>query len=211
MAILLLVLIHHRSRISQEHFENGIPQFAVTSFKLPLPLHTIALPRTDDDPRTINELEYLSELTLHATPEQKRDAKKYERAVFRYFVKFATKHGLEFNQDELLTLAKDTQALSFALKKYFGRTRPMILGTQKKIPIRGLPSYWQSSSYPSYPTLLAKVLANELSRKNPDYRSILSNLAKKVELSRLYGGYNYPTDNRVALEIASILRESRTN
>ena len=65
----------------------------------------------------------------------------------------------------------------------------------------------ESSSYPCEHTLVSRVLADQLIHNNPKHKGKIDSIAKKIELSRYYGGTNFPSDTVGANKIAKIIKQ----
>lgn len=180
----------------------------VKLFPLPLPLHDMKLPTKNNDIETLKELHMVMETSKNISTKQKQSVIKYENDTLEAFTNYCKNHKLIFSEIYLKQMADDIKFLCYQLKLIYNRPRPYQLGFYVNIPIIPLPiinSY--TPSYPSYSTLLSKILAYCISYNNPNEDKNLHNMAKEVELSRLLGGYNYPSDNSTSLFIADILKK----
>jgi hypothetical protein len=186
----------------------------ITSFPLPIPLETkMEPPPKNSDPEVKKELEFLRDLTLNRNSRsdteenpvsRRKFAKRVEdEGVFKLFYNFAGNNGLVYDQKHLKKLAYDLETYCLRVQRIYKRPRPSQLAFVYQIPINVLNGS-NSPSYPACPTFVAKVLAHVLEYNNPKHKARLHELAKKVELSRLYGGYNFPSDNLAALKMASL-------
>ncbi len=185
-----------------------VKKHKIESFPLPLPLQSIKPPDLNMSEKTSKELDFLIEMTKKASDKQKEVIKKYEENVLGEFIKYCKTNKLFYDQKYLEQIRKDIRAFCYQLKIIYNRPRPYQLGFyMNKLIIPQPPKYSFTPSYPSYRTLLAKTLANVLSYNNPKHASDLHTIAKEVELSRLSGGYNYPSDNTVSLKIAALLKK----
>lgn len=176
----------------------------IKSFPLPLPLEFIKPPTANTSPDTTKELEYLSKLPRK--PELSKLVLKTERTgVLPMFIHYAGENRLIYDEAHLKQVATDAETIAYLIKSYYNRPRPSQLG-----PVVGhsiLPVHVsRSSSYPCEYTLIARVLADQLSYNNPEHSKELTDLAKKIEISRLYGGMNFPSDTEMALKIANVIK-----
>ncbi len=179
----------------------------IKAFPLPLPLQNIKNPTTNLSKETLKEIDFLVEISDKITEKQKQSIEKYEKDTFNEFIKYCKINKLYYDFEYLQGIRDDIKALVYQLKEIYNRPRPYQLGfyLEKKIYCRQSNSF--TPSYPSYRTLLSKTLANIISYNNPKFANNLHTLAKEVELSRLLGGYNYPSDNAVSLDISNILKD----
>lgn len=178
------------------------------TFKSPLPLKSIKQPDDNTSDKVIAELHYLSKLTSEKTSDEKRRmAKKFSRpgAVKNYFIKFAGEKGLAYDNKYINRVSKDIDTLTAGLQIYYNRPRPSQLGFLHQINIDTVGAV-STPSYPSGPSLKAHVLAYVMAYNNPTYKKQLEALAKKIELSQLYGGLNFPSDNITAIKVANIVK-----
>ena len=180
----------------------------IKSFPLPLPLQEILPPPLNLSQQTIKELDLLIETTKNVTDKQYLNIESYEKDVLLEFINYCKNNKLFYDQKYLEQVRNDVRALCLQLKLIYNRPRPYQLGyyiRKNIIPRTIITSI--NPSYPSYKTLLAKTLANVLSYNNPKQSTDLHTIAKEVELSRLLGGFNYPSDNSSSLQIAAIIKK----
>lgn len=176
----------------------------IKSFALPLPLGTLPEPKPLS--KLDKELRYLSKLTLtEVTQQQKKDSLGYSDRVLSHFIKFAGKHGLIYSDSHLKQVSDDLDSFGIRMKYMYSRPRPKQHSFLTGIPIETM-GHVKTPSYPSLHTLKARVFADQLTYNNPKFKDKLDALATKIELSRLFGGYNYPSDNKAALVIAKALK-----
>jgi hypothetical protein len=172
----------------------------IKSFPLPLPLYSLKSPSENLSPETVKELDFVVE-TAKTAPKEK------EIEILEEYITFCDQNHLLYNRKYLEQVKNDIKAFSYQLKKIYGRPRPYQLAFYLSKPLAPPPILSTTPSYPSYSTLLAKTLANVVSYNNPNYSSDLHAIAKEVELSRLFRGVNYPSDNRASLDIALIIKK----
>ena len=176
-------------------------------FHLPLPLQTFSEPPRNSSDSTEKELKYIFKLTRKRNNEHSKLALDIEKnGTLQHFIKFAGINGLMYDKTHLTKVTKDVNTLAYLLKSYYNRPRPYQLGFLLKYNINPI-SIAKTSSYPCERTLLAKILAYQLSYNNQNYKEQLHAMAKQVELSRYYAGLNYPSDIIASLKIADVLRD----
>lgn len=181
----------------------------ISSFPLPVPLETIEQPPKNSDPEVKKEIKFLHKLTVkERTKDQQSFARSINQkdAVVNLFINYCGKNGLIYDEKHLRSLSYDLETYCIRVKNLYRRPRPQQLAAIFQIPIDVL-GLSKSSSYPACPTFVSKVLAHVISYNNPSKAEVLHGLAKKIELSRLYGGYNYPSDNLVSLKMADVFHK----
>ncbi len=186
-----------------------IRQHQIWLFKLPLPLREVKAPMQNSDPDVLRELTLVREMSQGLTQVQKDSIRRFQTSVVDEFISYCQTQKLLFDREYLQQVSNDVRCLCYQIKAYFNRPRPYQLAYYLKQNLLPMPATGSDSpSYPSFRTLEAKTLANVISYNNPSFANQLHALAKQVELSRLMGGYNYPSDNRASLEIALILKKA---
>jgi hypothetical protein len=181
----------------------------IATFQLPLPLKSISAPQKNSSAVVRKELNYLSKLILGTKTNDDRRMLCLEieqKGVLSYFINYAGTNGLIYDEIHLKKVNKDVETLAYLLKSYYNRPRPYQLGFVLGININPVITA-SSSSYPCEQTMISKMLAYQLSYINPSYKEQLHGLAKKIELSRYYGGMNFPSDTVAALKVCDILRD----
>ena len=182
-----------------------ISKRATTEFSLRLPL-TVDEPPKNTSVTTMKELYYLKKLTNKLSNDKIAKAKLFRRNrnTLIEFLKYAGENGLLHSPKHLKSAYRDTLTLCTNLKLLYKRARPSKLACINNIRLHTICNP-NTPSYPCFPTMVSKVLAELLIHNNPDHKDNLDKLAKIVELSRLYGGLNYPSDNEAALSVAKTI------
>lgn len=182
----------------------------IWAFQLPLPLENFKPPAKNTSNIVKKEIDYLVKLGQSDTPttparKLAEDIETDSQKVYKMYLKYAGENGLMYHEDHLKSVAKDTETLAYLVKSYYNRPRPYqlayVLG-KNIIPVKMA----KTSSYPCEHTLTAKVLAYQLSYNNPKHKDNLHAIAKKIELSRYYGGLNFPSDTVASIKLAEILK-----
>ena len=185
-----------------------VKNHSIQSFPLPLPLNEMNQPPENLSQQTIKELDFLLNLSQNANDQQKKSADNYEKNIFDEFITYCHTNKLFYERSYLEQIQNDIKSFCLQLKSLYNRPRPYQLGFYIRKNILPRPIvHSMTPSYPSYSTLLSKTLANVLSYNNPNHSENLHIIAKEVELSRLIGGYNYPSDNQASLQIAAIIKK----
>ena len=177
----------------------------ITMFQTPLPLKSVQAPAKNGSKKTLDELKYLQKLALKSTDEKREQARAFEQmSLVDHFIKYAGENGLMYDEQHLRDVAKDVETFGLLMKTYYNRPRPYQIGMLANMPINPV-TMARSSSFPCEKTMIANVLANQLIHNNPSKKDVLQGMAKEVELSRYYGGLNYPSDTIEAIRIADII------
>jgi hypothetical protein len=181
----------------------------VREFELPLPLESIPAPPRNSSKATKKELKYLVGLTKQKKAlEQRKLCLEIEReGALNHFINYAGSNGLVYDNDHLTKVAQDVETLAHLMKSHYNRPRPyqlsfLVAGSDIE-PV----AVAQSSSYPCEHAMISKVIADQLTHNNPEHKEAIHGVAKKIELSRYYGGMNFPSDTVVALQVADILKD----
>lgn len=194
---------------SDEESHPEIKNRPITMFAMPLPLETVGGPKKNTAPVVKKELAYLAKLTSQVKPDDERRklcSTVEQKGALKIFKKYAGANGLIYDDKHLNKVAEDVETLAHLLKSYYNRPRPYQLGFLLGKNITPVATV-TTSSYPCEHTMISKVLADQLSHNNPDFRDKLDNLAKRIELSRYYGGVNFPSDTVAALKVCDILKD----
>lgn len=174
----------------------------ITKYKLPLPLSNVSVP--DNRPVEIEtELRFLSKIK----PDSKVAPKYEQDGVLPTFIKYAGEQSLIYDEQHLIDVARDTETIVMRMQNLYARPRPYLVAPWYKIKLQHQPIWNNGPCYPCLPVLQARMLAFVLSYNNPTHQPALFRLVKQIELSRLAGGYNYPSDIKASVEIANILKK----
>jgi hypothetical protein len=181
----------------------------VYTFPLPLPLESVGAPKKNTSKVVLKELTYLAKLTAQTkqTDERRKLCQSVEqKGSLPIFLKYAGSNGLVYDKDHLVKVTKDVETLAYLLKSYYNRPRPYQLGFLLGKNISPAITA-DSSSYPCEHTMISKMLAYQLSKNNHEFKEQLHSIAKRIELSRYYGGVNFPSDTVASLKVCDILRD----
>ena len=172
----------------------------IISFMLPLPLNTLSLPPQNSSEETKKELDYLSKL-------KPLTSKNFNANVYQTYLTFAGENGLVYDEKHLKKLSNDIDTFVINMKYIYNRPRPHQLAFIYQMNMNSKPDINVSTpSYPALSTLKSRLLSDVLIYNNPNYKKKLNAMAKQIEISRLFNGHNYPSDNEAALKIANILK-----
>jgi len=126
--------------------------------------------------------------------------------IFPHFEKYFKEKGLEFPEEELKDIVKDTSPIILKLKYHYNRPRPQQLANAKKLKFHQEPL--ASSKTPAYPSghatqgrLIAKILAD----KFPKHKSEINKLGNEIGTGRLVAKVHYPSDDLFGKELGDAL------
>jgi len=181
----------------------------IWSFQLPLPLEDFKGPGKNSSKTVKKELDYLYQLSKKDNASARQLAIDIEvkgHSVLSHFEKYAGENGLLYDRDHIKRVAQDAVTLSYLVKSYYNRARPYQVAYMYNIPLLPV-KMARVSSYPCAKTLTAKILAYQLSYNNPKHKDNLHGIAKRIELSRYYGGLNFPSDTVASIKLAALLKD----
>jgi len=125
----------------------------------------------------------------------------YDVSFERVMAQVIIEQGLDENSVGVIdALLDESIPFLYKLKYHFQRPRPYQLAHYYKLnlfPFKSNSS--QSPSFPSGHTLQAALICYVLGNHYPDKYDYFDRLAKDIELSRLYMGLHYPSDNDFSL------------
>lgn len=110
-----------------------------------------------------------------------------DQSVVNIFVKY-----VDMDKNELFKIEQEITIFILALKYLFNRARPKQINKNLKV--------YQSNSantpaFPSGHSMQAFYLANKLSKKYPEKKTILYEIAEKCGYARIYAGLHFPSDH----------------
>ena len=187
---------NHLSAMEEEH---GLIDADPGLLRIPLP------PANASD-ESFSEIRVLRKALDDLDEKQLEFIDMADRNPTEIFSEFARQNDLYFDEDFAKDLYSQLRSFVLKLKYRFNRPRPAQLA--KKIGIE-FPSFsLDSASTPSYPSghaIQAHVLANVMSRLNPDYSLSLEKIADRISLTRMQTGVHYPSDIIMGKEIANMI------
>lgn len=194
---------------SEKELYPEIKNRPIWSFQLPLPLEDFKPPNKNSSKTVKKELDYLYHLSKQDNASARQLAMDIEvkgRSVLSYFEKYAGENSLMYDRDHIKRVAQDSVTLAYLVKSYYNRLRPYQIAYLYNMPLLPV-KMARVSSYPCEKTLTAKLLAYQLSYNNPQHSKNLHSLAKRIELSRYYGGLNFPSDTVASIKLAELLKD----
>lgn len=125
----------------------------------------------------------------------------YDFSLERVLAQVIVEQDLGDNGVQIIdSLLDESLPFLYKLKYYFQRPRPYQLAAYYKLNLFPFKSNSaQSPSFPSGHTFQASLICYVLGNHYPDKYDYFERLAKDIELSRLYMGIHYPSDNDFAL------------
>ena len=159
----------------------------------------------------LNELvEYTNELL--SDEQSLARFQKYDSDLTGWLIGFLVKYRVK--KDDAVSLVnainRDCLPLLMKLKFYFQRPRPYQLAYYNKLKLLPFVSYSaHSPSYPSGHALQSEVFAKVVGDKYPSLFKIVNAFAKDIQMSRLFMGLHYQSDNDFSLVIADKIYENK--
>ena len=114
------------------------------------------------------------------------------------FITYLTENNLDFSENNLSEIVKESYPIIMAHKRYYNRPRPAQVNSSIK------PAQSSTANTPSHPaghTLQSYLLAEHLSESHPQHKSAFFTIAKRIADARVSVGLHYPSDNQRAIEI----------
>lgn len=152
---------------------------------------------------TREELNQLVDFTkqLRGNEQYEKRYSSYDVSLERTLAQVIMEHDLGEKGIEMIdSLVDETIPLTLKLKFYYQRPRPYQLAQYYKLNLFPYSTITGNSpSFPSGHTLQSALIFYVLGNHFPDKFDYFERLAKDIELSRLYLGLHYPSDNDFAL------------
>ncbi len=126
--------------------------------------------------------------------------------IFPHFEKYFKEKDLEFPEEELKNITKDTSPIILKLKYHYNRPRPQQLANAKGLKFHQEPL--DSSKTPAYPSGHAtqgRLIAKILSDKFPKHESEINKLGNEIGTGRLVAKVHYPSDDLFGKELGDAL------
>tara|TARA_R110002012_G_scaffold289936_1_gene483334 strand:+ start:18 stop:1817 length:1800 start_codon:yes stop_codon:yes gene_type:complete len=126
--------------------------------------------------------------------------------IFPHFKKYFKEKDLEFPEEELKDITKDTSPIILKLKYHYNRPRPQQLANAKGLEFHQEPL--DSSKTPAYPSGHAtqgRLIAKILSDKFPKHESEINKLGNEIGTGRLVAKVHYPSDDLFGKELGDAL------
>ena len=126
--------------------------------------------------------------------------------IFPHFEKYFKEKDLEFPEEELKNITKDTSPIILKLKYHYNRPRPQQLANAKGLKFHQEPL--DSSKTPAYPSGHAtqgRLVAKILSDKFPKHESEINKLGNEIGTGRLVAKVHYPSDDLFGKELGDAL------
>ena len=158
---------------------------------------------------TREELNLLVDYTqqLQTDEQYQKRYMSYDVSLERTLAQVIMENELGDNGVEIIdSLLDETTPLLLKLKYHFQRPRPYQLAHAYKLklfPFKSISGH--SPSFPSGHTLQSALIFYVLGNHYPDKYDYFERLAKDIELSRLYLGLHYPSDNDFALYCVELI------
>ena len=114
------------------------------------------------------------------------------------FTQYLKEQKLDFDEEMLLQIARDSTPFILQLKNHYNRPRPAEVNKKIK-PAKSLTA--NTRAYPSGHALQSYLLANYLTRLHPSHEKKFQQIADRISESRVSVGLHYPSDNAKSKEL----------
>lgn len=166
-------------------------------------------PKNSSD-TTKKELIYLKKLTDSQDQADIRFLQMMEDDHYTFFEKVSNKLGIDIDRDGILKWINDIDPITFYLKDQFNRPRPYQLADYLGIELYPvITTDANSSSYPGGHNIDFLVIIHNLLKLNPEKKSELGNLYKKIRDVRERSGVHYPSDTTASEIIVKKLIQTK--
>tara|TARA_Y100000992_G_scaffold111881_1_gene72903 strand:+ start:1462 stop:2124 length:663 start_codon:yes stop_codon:yes gene_type:complete len=155
-------------------------------------------PPKNESLQTYNEL-----LSLQKLPQDIEFVKEKDR-ITEVFKKVCKRYGVEFPEEKVETLLKDSAGVIMDLKYHFNRPRPGKLAQEYNIKLAEvILSSMKTPSYPSGHSTQGYLIGLYLAEKFDDDKMAMEFLAeaKAISKARNIGRAHYPSDSKIGEEL----------
>jgi len=157
----------------------------------------------NDSAETKRELVELYNRTNSVSDSDLDFAIRAERAHFKEWVRFCMENGIIVHEYMFKEMEAQTDGLIYFLKNHYNRPRPFQLGLHLNIPVEPVVNHSaNSAAYPSGHSFDAKLISLVLSSKYPGISCKFEAFADKISESRFNLGLHYPSDAKLAYDLA---------
>lgn len=157
----------------------------------------------NDSAETKRELVELYNRTNSVSDTDLDFAIRAERAHFKEWVRFCMENGIIIHEYMFKEMEAKTDGLVYFLKNHYNRPRPFQLGLHLNIPVEPVVNHSaNSAAYPSGHAFDAKLISLILSSKYPGASCKFETFADKISESRFNLGLHYPSDAKIAYDLA---------
>ena len=126
--------------------------------------------------------------------------------IFPHFKKYFKEKDLEFPEEELKDITKDTSPIILKLKYHYNRPRPQQLANAKGLEFHQEPlDSAKTPAYPSGHATQGRLIAKILSDKFPKHESEINKLGNEIGTGRLVAKVHYPSDDLFGKELGDAL------
>lgn len=157
----------------------------------------------NDSAETKRELVELYNRTNSVSDMDLDFAIRAERAHFKEWARFCMESGIIVHEYTFKEMETQTDGLVYFLKNHYNRPRPFQLGLHLNIPVEPVVNHnANSAAYPSGHAFDAKLISLILSSKYPGASCKFEAFADKISESRFNLGLHYPSDAKIAYDLA---------
>lgn len=154
-----------------------------------------------DDEKTEEELKFLIDLSKYRNKYRKY-IEVADEDLTNLFYEYLEDNNLEVTKDiksHIDQVLHDSTIFILKTKYYYNRPRPYQVAERLGLDFVAMDSKTaHTPSYPSGHTIQAMMLADCIGYYYPEHKGYLYQIADKISLSRMYGGYHFPSDIRYA-------------
>lgn len=172
----------------------------------------LSQPAKNSSKSTLNELIYISSLTLNRTSEDIDLINRVDQDPSAEIKNICKSLGINFPQNLFDKLYDDTKNLIYTIKQYYNRPRPQQLANFYNLKIDVIDSDTaHTASYPSGHTVYAKLAALLVEADYLELRSTLTRAVNRVAYARCIQGVHFPSDNKASIILANFIYQYLTN
>lgn len=163
-------------------------------------------PPLNGSKQTLDELVYVSNLTLHRTKQQVDLIGKIDDDPSFPIKQICRVNNILFPNDVFNEWYQDTKNLIYTIKYYFNRPRPKQLADFYNLKMNTIDSDTaHTPSYPSGHTVYAKLAANIVLANYPNLKDSLNTAVADVAYARCCQGVHFPSDNKASIILADTI------
>jgi len=152
---------------------------------------------------SIEELHYLESLESDVEEVKKGDD------IIPNFTEYLNENDLEFSEEHLKKIKKESSTIILRLKYKYNRPRPHQLAEFLKMDLdRTEVDSMKTPSYPSGHTIQSHLISKYLSRLHPNHTNQFHEIADRISKSRMIAKAHYPSDIKFGKVVAEILFNS---
>lgn len=167
-------------------------------------------PPRNEDRKTAEELEHLTERIAELSDEEKRLCRELDSKPYDFFEREFTGMGIPIRAEELEKYIEPYLGILIYVKDWFNRPRPWQLAAIWDLPLYPVVNSGtaNSASYPSGHTFEFLLIVDMMSRRHPEHLKEITDLYRRIREVREWSGLHYPSDTRGAERLFRLCKES---